>query len=370
MRMRNSFSRPLSRRAFLRRTAGASAGLATGLAMPFIAHADTEVTLTLPWVAEGTNLVAFVAKGNGYWSKNGLNVTISRGYGSVAAAEAVGAGKFNFGLAAASAGIQQSAKGLPIIHIACTGYDATMGVAVLEDSPIQSPKDLEGKQMASTITSGEYPFLPIFAKNAGFDLTTVKSVAVDPNVRERLLIEHKVDAVSGFAMSMAPVIAAAGAKARFMLYSKYGLPLYHNTLMTQPAYYAANTGICEAMAEGLVQAMQDTLLDPKAAAATFFKQVPEMALTSGGAERIRIGLGIYNYQVLYPPARSHGLGYADPKDFEAMTDLVMKYVAGPGDARPKLDDILTNRFVGKLKLSDAQWAQAEAGVSEFKPLLS
>ncbi len=34
---------------------------------------DTKVTLTLPWPAEDSDFVAFVAKGNGYWSKIELN---------------------------------------------------------------------------------------------------------------------------------------------------------------------------------------------------------------------------------------------------------------------------------------------------------
>jgi hypothetical protein len=41
--------------------------------LPRRRRAATAVTLTLPWLAEHSHLVAFVAKGNGYWSKNGLN---------------------------------------------------------------------------------------------------------------------------------------------------------------------------------------------------------------------------------------------------------------------------------------------------------
>jgi hypothetical protein len=77
-----------------------------------------KVRLTSPWVAEGSNAYAFVAKANGYWADAGMDVEISRGYGSVAAAHAVVAGRFDFRFAAASAGIQQAAKGLPAVAIA------------------------------------------------------------------------------------------------------------------------------------------------------------------------------------------------------------------------------------------------------------
>jgi ABC-type nitrate/sulfonate/bicarbonate transport system substrate-binding protein len=51
-----------------------------------------------------------------------------------------------------------------------------MGIGVLNDGPIKTPKDLEGRQLASTVTSGEYPFPPAFAENAGFDLEKVTRI--------------------------------------------------------------------------------------------------------------------------------------------------------------------------------------------------
>lgn len=360
----------LTRRSALKATAGA-AGLAAGLATPFVARAATDLTFTLPWLAEGSNLIAFVAKSKGFWAKQGLNVTVSRGFGSTAAAEAIAAGKFDFGLSVATAGIEMAAKGLPLVQIATTGYDATMSVAVLEDSPIHTPKDLEGKTIASVVTSGDYPFRPIFLKRAGVDESKIKPILVDPKVRERLLLDKKVDALSGFAISMAPILYAAGRKPRFMLYSKYDLPLYHNVLMTQPARLAKDPGQCEAMVNGLVEAMKFTLLDPAAAQEIFFKEVPEMALVGHAKERLRVGLGIWMVQAMYAPARKNGLGYGDPRDYETMTELVMQNIAtDPKDKRPSQDAIMTNRFTGKVKLSDAEWAKAESAVTEFKAVLS
>ncbi len=68
-----------------------------------------KVTFTLPFLAEGNNAYAFVAKANGYWDELGLDVAIRRGYGSIAAAQAIGAGQFQLGLAVPSAAIQQAA---------------------------------------------------------------------------------------------------------------------------------------------------------------------------------------------------------------------------------------------------------------------
>jgi hypothetical protein len=48
------------------------------------------------------------------------------------------------------------------------------------------------------------------------------------------------------------------------------------------------------------------------------------------------------------------MGYSDPKDYETMTDLVMKYVAREDDKRPPVPDMMTNRFARGLKLPPAE----------------
>jgi len=53
------------------------------------------------------------------------------------------------------------------------------------------------------------------------------------------------------------------------------------------------------------------------------------------------------------------MGYSDPKDYETMTDLVMRYVAREDDKRPPVPDMMTNRFAGGLKLPPAEWDVAD-----------
>src|SRR5580693_2454827 len=358
-----SITRRLSRRRFLR-VSGIAAG---GLTLPRLVFAQNKkaVHFTLPWVAEGSNLFTFVAKGMGFWEKHGLDVDIARGSGSVAAAQAIGEARFDFGMCSPSAAILQTVKGLPTVALAACAYDATMGIGMLIDGPIKTPKDLEGRQLASTVTSGEYPFLPAFAENAGFDLAKVTRIQVDNKVRDRLLPEGKVDAISGFASSAMPSYAATGVKAHFMLFSDYGIPNYGTTVMTQPARVAEEPQLCAAFVDGMLQGLKATLLDPAEAMKVFFKQVPEMALLAQAREQIRVGTGILSYVAAREIIKANGMGYMEAKDYEAMTDLVMKYLAHEGDQRPVIDKVMTNSFAGGLKLSPAEWDQAQKNAQEF-----
>src|SRR5882757_5453612 len=117
------------------------------LATPAISQGAIKISFTTSWIPEGPNLFAYVARDKGFWKKVGLDVSVARGSGSGAAAQAVSAGTFDFGMAATPTVIVQAAKKLPITCIVQINYDALMGIGLLAASPIKTPKDLEGKKL-------------------------------------------------------------------------------------------------------------------------------------------------------------------------------------------------------------------------------
>lgn len=144
----------LSRRHLLKAAAACSSIGSLGLSAPAIGQGLTKVTFTTSWIPEGPNLFAYVARDKGFWKKNGLDVSVARGSGSGSAAQAVGAGTFMFGMGATPTVIIQAAKGLPITCIGQLNYDALMGIGVPSNSPITKPKDLEGKKLGASVSSG------------------------------------------------------------------------------------------------------------------------------------------------------------------------------------------------------------------------
>ncbi len=361
----NARSMRLTRRDVLR-TAAMGAVAAGGFASPAIAQ-QRNVTFTLPWVPEGPNLISFVAKANGYWPN--LNVDIAKGTGSVGAAQAIGNGQFQFGLTAATAGLQQAALGLPLVQISCCSYDAFMAVVTMNDSGVSSPKDLEGKKFAATTKSGEFPFLPAFATNAGFDLSKVEILQVDPNVRQRLLIEKQVSALSCFAPSVVPGYIANGYSPKIILFSKFNLPLFGNTLFTQQALLEKEPELCGVIAEGLNEATKFVLLKPEESLDIFFKANPEMELAKGARAQTKLALDFFRYSVVHDAAKQNGIGYAPPGEYKTMIDLVMKYVA-PDGKRPDIEKVVSNKFAGGVKLTDAEWSGLQPSFSDVAALLT
>jgi hypothetical protein len=102
----------------------------------------------------------------------------------------------------------------------------------------------------------------------------------------------------------------------------------------------------------------------------FLKGLPEMALNPNAREFARLGLMLWQHSVDKPEARDNGLGWSSPAGYTEMVDLCMTYLGGPGVNKPELDALFTNQFVGKLKLSDPQWADVHARVAEFDKVFS
>ena len=361
----------ISRRSVLKGVGVAGLGAAgISLATPAISQGATKVTFTTSWIPEGPNLFAYVARDKGFWKKAGLDVSVARGSGSGAAAQAVSAGTFDFGMAATPTVIVQAAKKLPITCIGQINYDALMGIGLLADSPIRKPRDLEGRKLGASVTSGEYPFLPLYAEKAAFDLSKVQMVQLDGKVRERSLMEKQVDAASAFATSTIPSLAPLGTDVRFMLFRDAGIEFYGQSLTTQPQRLEKDSNLCAALVGGAMEAIRFTMTDFDEAIDIFLKANSEVAISSTGKEYARIGLGLTNLTNLVPEVKESGFGYADPKKVATMADLVVKYAAGDGATRPDVETLFTNRFVGKVKLSASELASAEKNAAAFRKYVS
>lgn len=363
--------RHLSRRALLKSGATLALGAAGGLqlARPSIAQTRA-LKLTLPWLANGSTLFTYVAKNQGFFKKRGIDVTISRGFGSVAAAQAVGAGEFDFGFVFAGGTILGAARGLPLVAMSTLGYDATMGIALRADSPLKAPKDLQGKKIGIVSSSAEAPYWPAFAKKAGIDTSAITMVQMDNRVLEQSVINNQVDAITAIGTSTVPVMMALKQPCRFMLWSKYDVSLYAGQVLTRTEMLAKDRGLCKAVTEALVEGLVYALKDPEAGVDIFLKEVPEVGVVKGGRENAVISQGLMHYTLLSPEAENNSLGYTDLAKAGTMVDMVMEFGAPKDAKRPDPAALFINDFVGDVgKLTPAQWATVKKNVAEYAAIL-
>ena len=206
--MDTSCSTRISRRQAMAGAAAALAGFK--FPAPAIAQGASNIKMTLPWLPQGSQFFAFVARNRGYWKTRGLNVDIARGFGSAAAIQTITQGQMQTGIIAAPSVLVAAAQNLESRVVGIAGYDSTMGFLVLDDSPVKSLKDLEGRKLGSTLQSAEAPFIDHFLTLSGVDPSKVSRVALQATALETTVMNKQVDAISVFATSNMPSLLVQG----------------------------------------------------------------------------------------------------------------------------------------------------------------
>jgi ABC-type nitrate/sulfonate/bicarbonate transport system substrate-binding protein len=356
-----------TRRAALKLGAAAAASLPlSGTLIGRVrAQAPRQVNFTLPWIPNGSSYWPLIGKQIGVFAKHNLDMSVARGYGSVAAAQAVASGQFDFGMVFAGGNFLAAARKLPIAVLATVYYDAIMGIALRSDSPIKTPKDLEGKKLGTVPTSAESPFWPAFAKSAGIDRSKVTMVQVESKVIERALLDKQVDAITAVGTSSIPLIAAMGEAPRFMPWSRYGVELYAGQIVTRPEIVEKDPELCQKVVDAILECYAHTLREPESSLELFGKALPEVGLTKAGMQSARIAQGLTQLMTLRPEAMDNALGWSDMNKLPAMIDMVMEFGAPRDAVRPDAKTLVSNRFVGNVKLTPAEWAKVKQNTTEF-----
>jgi NitT/TauT family transport system substrate-binding protein len=225
---------PMSRRRFLKKSALAAGALTLPLA-PFRTRAAASlkpVTMTLDWLFEGSNLGFVMAHEKGFYRDAGLDVAISSGKGSGNTAQLVANKASQIGFADGYAASDGISKGMKIKTVGSIFRRAPAAVMTLSDSPIKTPKDLEGRTIAMTAGSAVFQQWPAFVKGAGIDVSKVHIVNIDPSALGPALISGKVDAIGGYVASYVPSIELRGKKqARILWFADYGVTVVSNGII-------------------------------------------------------------------------------------------------------------------------------------------
>jgi NitT/TauT family transport system substrate-binding protein len=199
--------------------------------------ADKEVRFQLDFIPGGFHAPWYVAQEKGFFKEEGLNVKISRGYGSGDTVMKLAAGQFDIGLATLGALIAARAnETVPVKAVMLYVTRDMLTMWVRDEGKINHPRDLEGKTIATSAGNAHYVLFPLFAKGAGFDASKVKWVTVDGAVMGPMLVNKQVDAAPYFwyhAARIRPMAAERGMKLKPFPYADYGLKLYSSSLIAR-----------------------------------------------------------------------------------------------------------------------------------------
>ena len=132
-------------------------------------RAAEKVTLKLNWLSLGQHVAFFVARDKGFFKKNGLDVTVLKGRGSLKSATFVDTKQVDYSFGDFLTAVRVMSKGGKNRAIGVGQVFQGGGYIFLEGSGIKAPRDLEGKRYGTTPADFGKILLPAMAASSGFD---------------------------------------------------------------------------------------------------------------------------------------------------------------------------------------------------------
>ena len=160
--------------------------------MAMQAMAADKVTLQLKWVTQAQFAGYYVAKDEGYYEEEGLDVEIKPGGPDIAPAQVLAGGGADVIVDWMPSALATREKGLPVVNIAQPFKSSGMMLTCLKETGITKPEDFKGKTLGVWFFGNEYPFLSWMATlgiptQGGADGVTVlkQGFNVDPLIQKQ-----------------------------------------------------------------------------------------------------------------------------------------------------------------------------------------
>lgn len=313
--------------------------------LPKLAAAQTKIKIVMAWKYNGTQAWFFLAQEKGYFKAEGLDVQIDQGDGSAAAVTKVASGAYDAGFGDINALIDIAAKrpAEAPVGVYMMYNIPPFTVVVKKDSPIRTPKDLEGKTVGGPANDAALKLFPAFAKIAKVDASKVTITNMAPNLREQMLLRGQIDAAFGYVNTIHFSAKLIGIDPdrdlRYIKYGDFGMDLYSNALVFSRAFVQDHPKAVHGFVRALNRAFNESQANPTAAMDVMMKQEP---LLNRAVETERM-LATVKEEMDHPEIARIGLGDVDPERLKRAIAIVVEANGLP--RTPSNDEIFDRRFL-------------------------
>ncbi len=329
----------MNKRVFFKSTAAAVAMLAFGAA-----QAATPVKFQLDWRFEGPSAMFLVPAAKGYFKDAGLDVTVDSGNGSGAAVTRVASGTYDMGFADLAALMEFHANNPDApnkpVAVMMVYNNTPASVMALKKSGIKTPADLSGKKLGAPVFDAGRRAFPIFQQ--ANNVTNVQWTAMDPPLRETMLVRGDVDAITGFTLTSLLNIEARGvppADVTVMAYPDFGVKLYGNAIIASPKMIKENPEAIKAFLAAFAKGAKEVIADP-AKAIEAVKARDGIINTQLEVRRLQLAIDTV---INSPSAREEGFGQVKAPRLALMASQVSD--AFKTKSRVKADQVWDGSFL-------------------------
>jgi NitT/TauT family transport system substrate-binding protein len=309
----------MQKRSFLK----TAAAFAAAAAVCQVSAQTTPIKFQLDWRFEGPAALFVTPAAKGYFKDAKLDVVVDAGNGSGGTVTRVASGAYDMGFADLAALMEFHANNPDApnkpVAIMMVYNDTPASVMALKKSGIKTPADLNGKKLGAPVFDAGRRAFPIFSKANG--ISGVQWTAMDPPLRETMLVRGDIDAITGFTFTSLLNLEARGVKAEDVVvlpYPDFGVKLYGNAVIASPKMIKENPEAVKAFLKAFTKGMKDIMANPAAA-------IGDVKARDGiinvELETRRLKLAI-DTVINSPNARAEGFGQINPGRLSLMASQV------------------------------------------------
>lgn len=280
----------------------------------------------------------YLALERGYYKQAGLALQFFEGRGSGKNIQILASGAENIAAVDYATMTKAVAKGVPVKAIFAELQQSPMSVIVWADSPIRTPKELEGKTVGATVGDSSTQIFPAFLAANGVDASKVRIVNMAARAKNVSLLQRKVDSILHYFFHAVPLLEGKGAKVRFFKYSAYGVNLLSNGIMANHHIIKEKPELVRRFINATSKGWQEALKEPKDAIDAL------MRAGARGTAELQLKILKNGITLLHTDnTRGKPIGFMAKKDWEQSQELLLKY--GRLEKKLPVDTYYTNEFI-------------------------
>jgi putative hydroxymethylpyrimidine transport system substrate-binding protein len=236
-----------------------------------------KVYMALDWFPWSEHVGFFIAKEKGYFADEGLDVELRVAPDPATIIQTIASGRDDFSINPKYDLLVARDQGVPVVSIMALYQHPVSAVMSLEDSSIETPKDLAGKKIGWTGVPQHEKMMDTILQKQGLSLKDVEMINVGFDLVPAL-IGKKVDAIAmGYWVWESIMSEKQGFPVNIMKINEYGIPdHYELVVITNEDKIKNNPELVQKFVKAVKRGYEDAIRDPEGAVQLFKKTNPEV----------------------------------------------------------------------------------------------
>ncbi len=275
----------------------------------------------------------------GFYKQEGIDVSVQSAKGSDLSTKLVGSRQDQFASASAATTLIARSQGMPLKVLAILHQTTPTSVFSLKTVPLNKPKDLEGKSLASDPSSLKHNEFKVFCKLNKVDIEKIKILSIKGSDFIYLL-NGNADSMLAFDYIGDALLRKKGHEVNEFRLADYGVDIFGIGIITHEDLINENPDLVKRFVRASIKSWDYAVKNPEEAVDALVEAYQELQRQEM-LDQIKLVISHMQSE----DTKKYGLGYQSLDKWEKTQDLL--YCQVLIDKKIDLNEVYTNKFLPK-----------------------